>query len=110
MVRKNDGRVEPFNAIKLERGLSLAAPGLDAETISRIRTRIEGSIESKADALLSSEEIGRQVMEQLRTIDEMAYLRYAMVFQRLRSLDQVVDYIVSVEKPPEKAPAVRRRR
>jgi transcriptional repressor NrdR len=82
MVRKRDGSLQPFDAEKVLRGMSNAladrevAPG----TLEQLVREIEAYVHDHGP-VVSSDEIGRQVLAGLRVIDEIAYLRFASVYK-----------------------------
>lgn len=81
-VRKRDGRLEPFSGPKLAAGLSaaLAERPVSGSEVERVVALIEDSLHS-AGPHVSTEEIGHRVLEQLRELDEVAYLRFASVYK-----------------------------
>jgi len=85
MVVKRSGRVEPFSPAKLASGISAAladrpVSGSDIESV------VDGIAETvgKAGPQMSSEEIGRLVLDHLRGLDEVAYLRFASVYKEFQ--------------------------
>lgn len=85
MVRKRNGRLEPFSAAKLAVGLGSAladrpVSGAAAEDLAR---DIEAAVQSPTGQV-SSEDIGREVLTRLRDLDEVAYLRFASVYKEFQ--------------------------
>jgi transcriptional repressor NrdR len=82
MVRKRNGRLEPFSAAKLAAGIAaaLADRPVSGSSIDRLVEEVEASCHS-AGSQVSSEEIGREVLERLRALDEVGYLRFASVYK-----------------------------
>ena len=81
-VRKRSGAIEPFDARKVRRGLesALADRPVAADSVDAIIAEIEAA--GKASGLeLTSDDIGRLVLEGLRRVDEVAYLRFASVYK-----------------------------
>jgi transcriptional repressor NrdR len=83
MVRKRNGRLEAFSATKLATGLSAAladrpVSGSDVETLV---AEIEDSIRVAGARQVTSDEVGRKALERLKTLDEVAYLRFASVYK-----------------------------
>lgn len=82
MVRKRNGRLEPFDAEKLRRGVESA---LADRSVSR--RAVDELVSSVEDAVLAStgpvesDRIGRMVLDGLRRLDEVAYLRFASVYR-----------------------------
>ncbi|MBP5228177.1 MAG: transcriptional repressor NrdR [Kiritimatiellae bacterium] len=89
-VIKRDGRREEFSRSKLERGVRRAAekrPISDdqiRDLIDRVVMHFDGESEVTAD------DIGRAVMTLLHDVDEVAYIRFASVYQRFDNADQFV--------------------
>jgi transcriptional repressor NrdR len=82
MVRKRNGRLEPFSAAKLAAGISaaLADRPVSGSSIDRLVEEVEASFHG-VGSQVSSEEIGREVLERLRALDEVGYLRFASVYK-----------------------------
>ena len=80
MVQKRDGSVEPFNASKVLTGISYAVADrpVALEIIEGLVQDVESYVH-EAGPLVPSEDIGKRVLEGLREIDEIAYLRFASV-------------------------------
>jgi transcriptional repressor NrdR len=85
MVRKRDGRLEPFSTAKLSAGISaaLADRPVSGSSIERLAEKVEASLRSHG-AQVSSEDIGVEVLERLRALDEVAYLRFASVYKEFQ--------------------------
>lgn len=85
MVVKRSGRLEPFSPTKLASGISaaLADRPVSGSDVESIVDAIEESMRAGGPQV-SSEEIGRQVLDSLRELDEVAYLRYASVYKEFQ--------------------------
>lgn len=83
LVRKRSGRVEPFSTTKLASGLSaaLAERPVTGSDVEELVAEIEDTVRASGTQPISSEEIGHHVLERLRTLDEVAYLRFASVYK-----------------------------
>lgn len=82
LVLKKDGRREPFVRGKMEVGLIKALekrPGIDK--VSAILDRIEGRIRSKGLQEVSSAQLGKWMLAELKKLDPIAYLRFASVYR-----------------------------
>lgn len=104
MVRKRDGRLEPFDPTKLRAGMAraLADPGGDPARLDAAVARIETALE-ELGAEVPSEEIGRMVLAELRVLDEAAYMRFASVhkdFSGARDFSREVESLQG--RPPAK--------
>ena len=85
MVSKRSGRTEPFRTDKLQRGLenALADRPVGTGTLAELVDTIEAELRA-IGTVVSSDEIGRQVLGRLREIDEVAYLRFASVYKEFQ--------------------------
>ncbi len=91
LVVKKDGRRESFNRNKLLTGLRKAFEKrpLSAETVERVAEEIESEIQSLGKAEVPSSLIGEIVMERLRQLDEIAYIRFASVYRAFKDIDSL---------------------
>ena len=82
MVRKRDGTAEPFSPAKILSGVAnaMADRRVPPEVLDSLVSEIEAFAEERGPEV-STEEIGRRVLEALRDIDEAAYLRFASVYK-----------------------------
>src|SRR6185295_6083747 len=86
MVLKKSGRRVPFERDKLMRSVQIALRkrAVDPERVERMVNGIVRQLESMGESEISSETIGRLVMEGLRGLDEVAYVRFASVYKNFR--------------------------
>lgn len=85
MVRKRDGRREPYDAKKVVRGLEITLvdrPVSQAE-VAAIVAKVEEAARDVGGEI-TADEIGRQVLAGLRDLDEVAYLRFASVHKEFQ--------------------------
>lgn len=82
-VVKSDARRESFDRSKLERSLTLACRkrGVAPERIDQLVSGIQRQVETAGEAEVTSHRIGELVMEGLRQIDPVAYIRFASVYR-----------------------------
>jgi transcriptional repressor NrdR len=85
-VIKRAGRRVPFDRDKLLRSLQIALRKrpIEAEKIEQMVSTIVRELESQGESEISSETIGEMVMEHLRTLDDVAYVRFASVYRNFR--------------------------
>lgn len=85
MVVKRDGTRQPFDVAKIRHGLdsALADRPVPPAVVDQLVADIERAVYSVAPEV-SSEEIGRQVLDGLRELDEVAYLRFASVYKEFQ--------------------------
>jgi transcriptional repressor NrdR len=85
VVKKNDRRV-PFDRDKLMRSLQIALRkrAVDPERVERMVSGIVRRLENMGESDIKSETIGRLVMEGLKGLDDVAYVRFASVYKNFR--------------------------
>jgi len=101
MVVKKDGRREPFEQAKLEKGISRA---LEKRPVSmRMVEQIVSEIEDKAvmsgkvSREISTAELGELVLQRLYEIDKVAYIRFASVYKHFENLDEFITEVKNIE-------------
>jgi transcriptional repressor NrdR len=82
IVVKKDGEREPFDREKLARSIAIACRKRDipAERVDRLVSSIQRQLETRGDEVKASE-IGEAVMDGLRALDHVAYIRFASVYK-----------------------------
>jgi transcriptional repressor NrdR len=97
MVLKRDGRHEEFSRDKLLSGLRKACQKrpISPKIIEDLVERIVEEVTNKYEREVPGEVIGRLVMEGLRPIDEVAYVRFASVYRRFQ---EATDFVQEVKK------------
>lgn len=83
MVVKSGDRREPFDRAKIEQSVSLACRkrGVPQERLDRLVSSIQRQIETMGDTEVPSKVIGEMVMDGLRQIDSVSYIRFASVYR-----------------------------
>jgi transcriptional repressor NrdR len=111
MVVKRDGSREEFGRKKLLSGLLKACEKRPVATrsLEAIVSETEAILHDREDREISTQEIGAFVMERLRELDQVAYVRFASVYRRFEDLDAFMDVVKSLiqtepGKPPTLAP------
>jgi transcriptional repressor NrdR len=96
-VVKRDGRREPFLEDKLRTGLlrALEKRPVRAERIEETLLRIKNRVRASGERELSSQRIGEWVMDELRDLDQVAYVRFASVY---RSFQDVNAFRLEIER------------
>ncbi|MDR0312434.1 MAG: transcriptional regulator NrdR [Treponema sp.] len=104
MVIKRDGRRDPFDRGKIERGVERA---LEKRPISQMEIEsLINEIEDEAAILgkegheIAAEVIGDLVLEKLSALDKVAYIRFASVYRHFNDLDEFVREIQKMEEHP----------
>jgi transcriptional repressor NrdR len=118
MVVKRDGRREPFDRSKIERGVqrALEKRPVSQMSIENLVNEIEDSaaVLGKVTQEISAGTIGDLALEKLRTLDKLAYIRFASVYRHFEDIDEFVreiqklketsdEYEEKKEKPEEKS-------
>jgi transcriptional repressor NrdR len=109
MVVKRDGRREPFDRSKILRGLVQAAGKrpVSMDDLERIVVDVEREVTSRGDREVSTLQIGAQVMDRLRRLDDVAYVRFASEHRRFRDLDTLVEEAEILKERKRREAAVR---
>ena len=111
VVIKKSGRRVPFDREKLMRSLEIALRkrSVDPERVDRMVNGVVRQLESQGDSEIPSDRIGELVMEGLRSLDGVAYVRFASVyrnFREAREFGAIVDELAG-EEPEADAKARR---
>jgi transcriptional repressor NrdR len=91
-VVKRDQRREPYDRGKLMRGLQVACRKrpVSQDALERISDSIEAAMQESGEREISAQRIGTMVMERLRNVDPVAYVRFASVYRRFEDVDAFV--------------------
>ncbi|MEM6795853.1 MAG: transcriptional regulator NrdR [Acidobacteriota bacterium] len=105
LVVKVDGRREEFSRQKLLAGLKKACQKrpIPAKRQEEIAEHIEQRLHQREEREIGTQEIGTVVMEQLRELDPVAYVRFASVYRRFEDIGAFVEEIQSLLKKPAAA-------
>jgi len=100
VVLKRDGRREDFDREKLVRAVRAACHKrpVDAEQITMLIEDVMDALEAQFDKDIPSRAIGEGVMQRLRTVDQVAYVRFASVYKEFRDVAEFVDEISALGK------------
>jgi transcriptional repressor NrdR len=98
-VIKRDGRREPFDREKLRRGLesALADRPVSMGDIGDIVSRIESSARG-GSRLVTTDELGKAALGELRELDEVAYLRFASVYKEFQDAEYFGREVAALEQ------------
>jgi transcriptional repressor NrdR len=85
-IVKSQDRREPFDRAKLERSIAIACRKrpVPAERIERLASSIQRQLETSGESEMPSARIGAMVMEGLKALDPVAYIRFASVYKDFR--------------------------
>ncbi|HHU62326.1 MAG: transcriptional regulator NrdR [Bacillota bacterium] len=100
LVVKKDGRREAFSRNKILSGMVRACEKrpISAETIEEIVSDIEREVRSGLEREVSSEYIGELVMDKLRELDDVAYVRFASVYRQFKDIDRFIEELQELRK------------
>jgi transcriptional repressor NrdR len=92
-IIKNDGRREPFDRQKLQRGIELACNKrpISSKKIGSVVDEIEEKLQNLSKTEITSKEVGREVMRRLKELDEVAYVRFASVYHKFKDINEFMD-------------------
>jgi transcriptional repressor NrdR len=101
VVTKSDGRRVPFDRDKMAKSIRIACRKrpVDDERIERVVNGIQRRLEMETEAEIPSRRIGEMVMEALRGVDEVAYVRFASVYQNFSEAKDFGAFLGDLEKP-----------
>jgi transcriptional repressor NrdR len=92
-VIKKDGSREPYDRLKIKRGLEKACwkrPVSDSQLESALNS-VENDLEARFESEVESRLLGELVMQRLRELDEVAYVRFASVYRQFKDINDFVD-------------------
>jgi transcriptional repressor NrdR len=99
---KQSGVREPFNEDKLRAGFlrALEKRPVDTEAIEAAIGRVQHRIRSSGERELATRLVGEWVMEELRELDEVAYVRFASVYRRFQDVNAFREEIERLQNEP----------
>jgi len=106
MVIKKSGRRVPFDRDKLMRSVDVALRkrDIDLDRVERAVSAIVRQLESLGEPEIATVEIGRLVMGALKSIDDIAYIRFASVYRNFRNASDFHDIIDEVSEHSSASP------
>lgn len=95
MVVKRDGRREPFDRLKIVAGVRKAVEKrpVSSEKIESLVDDIENALMERAAKEINSTEIGEMVMNRLKELDDVAYVRFASVYRQFKDINAFMDEV-----------------
>jgi transcriptional repressor NrdR len=112
MVVKKNGKRAPFDRDKLMRSVQVALRkrAVEPERVERMVNGVVRQLESQTDGDIPTERIGELVMEGLKALDDVAYVRFASVYRNFREARDFNTIVGELEAEPESASEHVRRR
>lgn len=98
VVKSGDKR-EPFDRLKIEQSVALACRkrGIAQERLDQLVSGIQRQVETLGDAEVSAKQIGEMVMDGLRQLDAVAYIRFASVYRDFGEAKDFEDFASAVQ-------------
>lgn len=92
-VVKKDGRREPFDREKVLNGLKKACEKrpISITNLEKICSRIEYNLLEKGEREVRAADIGEMVMDELKRLDEVAYVRFASVYRQFKDINEFIE-------------------
>ena len=99
-VIKRCGDREPFQREKLLRGImnSCKKRPVSNEDIEQLVTRVENSLQMSENSEVRYDQIGNLVMQELKKLDAVAYVRFASIYREFKEVGEFVDQIKTLDK------------
>jgi transcriptional repressor NrdR len=106
LVVKKDGRREAFDRQKLLSGLRKACDkrAVSLAQLDAILDAVERDLIDTGDKEVSAERVGEKVMQELRKVDEIAYVRFASVYRSFRDIDEFMTELESIARTRKRGP------
>lgn len=105
-IMKNDQRREPYERQKLMQGITSACKKrpVSVKKIESIVDKIENQIEKMSKNEVPSSEIGKMVMAELYSLDEVAYVRFASVYRKFKDISEFISEVKEIESKSPGSP------
>ena len=99
MVVKKNGRKSPFDREKLSKSIYIALKKrpIDTDTVEKFITNISRSIEELGQSEVNSNTIGTMVMDGLKNLDPVAYVRFASVYRNFREEKDFIQFVDKID-------------
>ena len=99
-VIKRNGIREPFEEKKLRSGMlkALEKRPVDSNDIEAALNRIKKGLMDRGDREISTQELGEKIMQELNTLDHVAYVRFASVYRSFQDVSDFTDMIEDLQK------------
>ncbi len=104
MIIKKDGSIEQFDREKLLNGILRACEKrpVTLKSIEELVDHIEGRLRNSLESEVTSQQIGELAMEELRELDEVAYVRFASVYRQFKDVNTFLDELQKLLAEREK--------
>ena len=100
-IVKRNGKREPFDRDKMVRSLQVALRKrpVEPERVERMVSGIVRELESTGEADIPAEMVGELIMERLKALDEVAYVRFASVYRNFREAKDFENFLGGLSEP-----------
>lgn len=100
LVVKKNGERQPFNSVKIKSGIIKACEKrpVSMHDIDKLVSDIEKKVYNSLDEEVSTNKIGEYVMEGLKTLDEVSYVRFASVYKQFKDISTFFEFINDFEE------------
>ena len=104
MVVKRDGKKVDFDREKLAKSIFMALKKrpIDPDTIDKVVSKISRELEEMGQSEIQSNFIGKKVMEALKELDKIGYIRFASVYTNFKEVGEFGEYIEELDGKSEK--------
>jgi transcriptional repressor NrdR len=105
LVAKRSGAVEPFDAEKVRAGIdhAVVGRGIDPAVVDALTAEVEEQVRAVGPEV-PSQAIGRAILERLRTLDPVSYMRFASVYKEFDDVGDFERELVELQKHTEPKP------
>jgi transcriptional repressor NrdR len=110
-VVKSSGDRESFDRTKILRGMVRACEktGVSPDHLEALVDDIEAELQQRSRREIDSQEIGELVLKQLRTLNEVAYVRFASVYRQFQGIQDFADALTHLTPPSNEPPTEQNR-
>lgn len=111
-VRKKDGRFEPYSRDKAQKAVNAACSKrpIGVDDVEALLQRVERRLQDSGDRSIESRVIGDLIMENLKVLDQVAYVRFASVYKDFKDSEQFIEELLALvddkarPEPKDRAP------
>lgn len=95
LIEKKDGRREPFSREKVLKGIQAACQKrpVSLAQMEQIVDRVAKWVLARPEREVTAQQIGQKVIKELRLLDDVAYVRFASVYQTFKDVDEFVSHL-----------------
>lgn len=100
LVKKRSGATEPFSREKVIEGMQKATQGrpVTSAQLALVAQGVEETLRQKGSAIVNSEDVGKAILNPLKELDEVSYLRFASVYSEFNSIEDFENAISALKK------------